>query len=222
MASQQQLTDQDYELLSAYIDGELSDVARTDLDRRLKSDAKLHSELISLQQTATLLRELPESPVPRDFAFNEQLLAEYRKSAASKLLRIDLQLFSLVASFLLVLLGVYFLVDELSVSETSTTALAGMMMADMAVDESAQELDTAVDESVSVDAIESAADRAMPQSSLAADDSATAETADFADTQAGPHLTTESVPTRPDGRVFLVLGLALLATSAMIRRRRRG
>ena len=96
------------------------------------------------------------------------------------------------------------------------------MMADMAVDESAQELDAAVAKSVSVDAIESAADPAMPQSSLAADDSAKAETADIADTQEVPRLTTESVPTRPDGRVFLVLGLALLATSAMIRRRRRG
>ena len=222
MASQQQLTDQDYELLSAYIDGELSDVARTDLDRRLKSDAKLHSELISLQQTATLLRELPESPVPRGFTINEQLLAEYRTSAASRLLRIDLHHFSLVASFLLVAIGVYLLVDELSVSETSTTAIAGMMMADMAVDESAQELDAAVAKSVSVDTIESAADPAMPQSSLAADDSAKAETADIADTQEVPRLTTESVPTRPDGRVFLVLGLALLATSAMIRRRRRG
>ena len=48
------------------------------------------------------------------------------------------------------------------------------------------------------------------------------ETADIADTQEVPRLTTESVQTRPDGRVFLVLGLALLATSAMIRRRRRG
>ena len=222
MASQQQLTDQDYELLSAYVDGELSNVARTDLDRRLESDAKLHSELVSLQQTATLLRELPESPVPREFTINEQLLAEYSTSPAPKLLRIKLHHFSLVASFLLIVIGAYLLVDELSVSESSTTAMAGMITADMAVDESAHDLDAAVAKSVSVDAIDSAADRAMPQSSIAADDSAEAETADIADTQEVSHLTTDSAPSRPDGRGFLVLGLALLTATAMIRRRNRG
>lgn len=64
------LTDLDYDLLSAYIDGALTDSERADLESRLQAEPELRSELDELQATVTLLNNLPPRKAPRDFTLD--------------------------------------------------------------------------------------------------------------------------------------------------------
>lgn len=57
----------DIELLSAFIDGELSDAERIELNNRLESEPALKAELDSLQTTVEILNSLPMLKAPRDF-----------------------------------------------------------------------------------------------------------------------------------------------------------
>ncbi|MCC6801431.1 MAG: hypothetical protein IT319_01005 [Anaerolineae bacterium] len=61
------LSDNDLELLSAYMDGTLSDAERAALDARLRGDAELRRELARLQATVDLVKLLPPLTAPRDF-----------------------------------------------------------------------------------------------------------------------------------------------------------
>lgn len=60
-------SDADLELLSAYIDDELSQAERAALETRLAGDDALRAELHSLRQTVRLVRTLPHLQAPRDF-----------------------------------------------------------------------------------------------------------------------------------------------------------
>lgn len=64
------LPDRDLELLSAYIDGELDDRIRANLERRLAADAPLRDALAELRATVALVRELPRLKAPRSFALD--------------------------------------------------------------------------------------------------------------------------------------------------------
>ncbi len=55
------------ELLSAYLDDELSAEERTRLEARLATDPALRDELDALRHTVALVRNLPTVPVPRNF-----------------------------------------------------------------------------------------------------------------------------------------------------------
>ncbi|MCI0710021.1 MAG: hypothetical protein L0154_07640 [Chloroflexi bacterium] len=57
----------DIELLSAFIDGELSDAERIELNNRLENEPALKAELESLQTTVDILHSLPMLKAPRDF-----------------------------------------------------------------------------------------------------------------------------------------------------------
>jgi hypothetical protein len=64
------LGEHDLSLLSAYLDDELSDAERAQLEARLGADAALQAELEALRQTVALVRSLPEIPVPRNFTLD--------------------------------------------------------------------------------------------------------------------------------------------------------
>ncbi|WP_129627303.1 hypothetical protein [Candidatus Oscillochloris fontis] len=64
------LPEQDLELLSAYLDGQLEGPTRSDLERRLADDPRLRSELEELRSTTALLRELPTRTPPRSFTLD--------------------------------------------------------------------------------------------------------------------------------------------------------
>lgn len=55
------------ELLSAYLDGELSDAEQASLNARLSKDPALRAELRAMHHTVSLLRELPAVTAPRNF-----------------------------------------------------------------------------------------------------------------------------------------------------------
>lgn len=70
MSIEPNLTDHDYELLSAYLDGELLDTERAELEARLEQDATLRRELNALRRTVALVSQLPVMKAPRDFTLD--------------------------------------------------------------------------------------------------------------------------------------------------------
>lgn len=64
----------DTELLSAYIDGQLTAEERSALESRLQNDAELRQQLALLRATVDLIRELPQLTAPRDFTLTPQMV----------------------------------------------------------------------------------------------------------------------------------------------------
>ncbi len=74
MSVERNLSDQDYELLSAYLDGALTDSERMTLERRLAADDRLRDELEQLYQTVQWIQQLPALRAPRDFTINAAMV----------------------------------------------------------------------------------------------------------------------------------------------------
>lgn len=66
----------DYERLSAYIDGELTDTERAALENQLDADPDLRQALHSLRQTVLLLRQMPELKAPRNFTLTRDMVEQ--------------------------------------------------------------------------------------------------------------------------------------------------
>lgn len=66
----------DFELLSAYLDGELKPADSTRLETRLKTDLELVSALNDLRATRTLLRRLPSRKAPRNFTLTRKMVGQ--------------------------------------------------------------------------------------------------------------------------------------------------
>ena len=68
------LNGNDQELLSAYLDGALSDEERATLEARLQSDAALRRELARLRATVALIKTLPTLPAPRPLTLTPRMV----------------------------------------------------------------------------------------------------------------------------------------------------
>jgi hypothetical protein len=71
-----QLTPQDQQLLSAYLDGQLSKRERAQLETRLSTQPGLNNELESLRRTRALLRLTPQRRAPRNYTLKPETVAE--------------------------------------------------------------------------------------------------------------------------------------------------
>jgi len=99
------------ELLSAYLDGQLSAGERARVDARLAADPALRAELDALRRTVALVRELPPVPVPRNFILPQAVAprprperpARFRRTWAAPLLTAATAVVSLM--FVVVLAG---------------------------------------------------------------------------------------------------------------------
>lgn len=69
------VTDQDYELLSGYIDNALTAAERQALEARLAAEPTLRAELEALRGTVALLRGMPVFKAPRDFTLTPAMVA---------------------------------------------------------------------------------------------------------------------------------------------------
>jgi hypothetical protein len=67
-----ELPRQDLELLSAYIDGDLSAREISSLEQRLKREPNLQRALMEMRETVRLLRALPEVNPPRSYALTAE------------------------------------------------------------------------------------------------------------------------------------------------------
>lgn len=97
------LTDLDYELLSAYIDGALSDTERAAFEMRLQAEVELRNELDALQATVTLLNNLPLRKAPRDFTLD----ARYARRTSSLFTSATFSALSTAAAIVLFAVGAY-------------------------------------------------------------------------------------------------------------------
>jgi hypothetical protein len=69
-ASHTPFSERDLELLSAYLDGELTDREQRSLEQRLARDNALRTELDRLRDTVALVGELPRLRAPRQFTLD--------------------------------------------------------------------------------------------------------------------------------------------------------
>lgn len=74
------LTQKDWLLISAFLDGRLTEPEKSSLESRLDSDADFKAAFLELQYTRRLLRSLPQKRAPRNFT----LSAEYAKKRSLK------------------------------------------------------------------------------------------------------------------------------------------
>ena len=96
-----QLSLQEWELLSAYLDGQLSQKEQAGLEQRLRAQPELHQELESLRQTRAVLRSVPQRRVPHNFTLT-RAMAQAPPSAGLRWLP-ALRFSSAVATVLVVL-----------------------------------------------------------------------------------------------------------------------
>lgn len=68
------MNERDLELLSSYLDGQLTPSDSARLESRLKSDGRLASTLDDLRATRTLLRQLPKRRAPRNFTLTRKMV----------------------------------------------------------------------------------------------------------------------------------------------------
>ncbi|MBX2998432.1 MAG: hypothetical protein KF893_07960 [Caldilineaceae bacterium] len=80
------------ELLSAYIDGDVSPAEKQQIEFAIATDPKVAWQVETLRQTVALLREMPPIPLPRSFALKEEQVADTlqaRRAAVRSATRTD-------------------------------------------------------------------------------------------------------------------------------------
>ena len=70
------MNQRDIELLSSYLDGQLSSSDVNRLEIRIKTDPQLASVLTDLRATRSLLRKLPQRRAPRNFTLTRKMVGQ--------------------------------------------------------------------------------------------------------------------------------------------------
>ncbi len=76
-----QLTPKDWQLLSEYLDGQLSERDQAKLEQRLKKQAELHTALEDMRQMRSVLRAVPRHKVPHNFTLTHAMVAEQQQTS---------------------------------------------------------------------------------------------------------------------------------------------
>lgn len=149
------LSSQDLELLSAYLDQELETVEVERLEARLTSDVNLSAALNEMQKTRQVLRSLPLIRAPHNFTLTPEMVGlKPRKENRTLRWFSGLRLSSALAAILLVLvLAGDFLTG---VTIPSTTSLTGYPMEAPAAEETLKEMPPDLSALQSADSLEGA------------------------------------------------------------------
>lgn len=132
----------DWQSLSNYLDGQLSNQEVSILEARLKSEPPLKQTLQEMQQTRYLLHHAKKVPVPRSFTLTPEMAAQIRP--ARKPLFPIFSFASVIATiFLVVVILFEFLPDMLSGDLSQKTAASNEMLAMEAAPMAADAMDTA-------------------------------------------------------------------------------
>ena len=70
------ISQNDWQMLSAYVDGELSGEKASRLEKRLEQDQELARSLEQLQKTRQVLRSAPRFSAPRNFSLTREMVEE--------------------------------------------------------------------------------------------------------------------------------------------------
>ncbi len=94
------LTNKDYALLSAYMDGMLSTRERSKVEKQLEARVEFRTALYELQQTRKAMRSLPRKRVPRNFLITPAMVQPRRAPFAVGALRFSSALAAIAAVIL--------------------------------------------------------------------------------------------------------------------------
>lgn len=75
---QQQITNTDWQLLSEYLDGQISARDKATLEKRMQTQEELRAGLDELRQTRALLRTVTKQRVPRNFTLTPAMVEQVR------------------------------------------------------------------------------------------------------------------------------------------------
>jgi len=128
------LTDRDWEVLSSYLDGQVSPKEKARIETRLQEDASFRSALSELETTKRVFRMLPKVHAPRNFTLTPEMAG--MKKPSSPLFSV-LRFVSVMASILFVMIT---LGDFFAVRPMSSTRESLPLMAPNVVDQSAGEI----------------------------------------------------------------------------------
>ncbi len=121
----EQLNDADLELVSAYIDGEVTPEERATLEARMEREPALRAALEELQATVQLVHELPRMAPPRSFTIDPASVRPRWASAFGWL-----RLGSALAAVLLALTVTFDLAGSRGSGMANTSAPAAAVMSD--------------------------------------------------------------------------------------------
>lgn len=96
----QQLSPQEWQLLSAYLDNQVSTAERNQIEKQLTSDAAYRQAAESLRQTRTVIRGMPLRRVPHNFTLTPDMVKARRKWGIFPALRLS-SAFAALASVVL-------------------------------------------------------------------------------------------------------------------------
>lgn len=113
-----QIKSRDWEALSTYLDGQLSNREHTGLETRLKSDPDLQSALEDLRQTRSVIRSLPKLRVPRNFSLTPEMVGIKRDTTRF------IPVLRLASVLAMVLLAFVFIGDFMLLSAPGTVELS--------------------------------------------------------------------------------------------------
>jgi len=132
----------DWQLLSNYLDGELSNREVSMLETRLQSEPQLKQTLMEIQQTRYLLQHAKKVPVPRSFTLTPEMAAQIRP--ARKPLFPFFSFASVIATiFLVVVILFEFLPGMISNVLSQKSAASNEMLAMEAAPMAADAMDSA-------------------------------------------------------------------------------
>ena len=80
---------QEWQVLSTYIDNQLSPGEKAAVEKRLSTDPEIQKALEELLQTRALLRRMPQHPVPHNFTLTPEMVSA-RPSVADGCFRFQL------------------------------------------------------------------------------------------------------------------------------------
>jgi len=111
---------QDWQLLSAYMDGALPPRQRASLEARLDAEPDLMHDLLQLQQTRRILRSIPHKRAPRSFALTPAMVAKSRRMPLFAVLRLS----SITTAALSALLAIFGLLPQLARMPAATAPVS--------------------------------------------------------------------------------------------------
>jgi anti-sigma factor RsiW len=142
MSAEQNISPEEFELLSAYLDNMLNEAERSALELRLADSAPLRAELEALRATIALINGLPTLKAPRNFILTPEMVKSKTEVGAPQLLKTKTEggapqlvktktevgriirfpissVMSAAAAFVIIILGMVLIVGDQSAPQTS-------------------------------------------------------------------------------------------------------
>lgn len=130
---QPDLSEQDAELLSAYMDNVLPIDERRALEARLNNEPFLQRELSALRQTVAWINTLPTLKAPRDFTISAEDVTPVPQKIVKMPQRNNTWLLASVAAIIVVIIGVVAILPSLSPAPLANTASEQVAFANTAI-----------------------------------------------------------------------------------------